>query len=284
MANERIRKQFTGGAVQTTLAAALTSSGTSVVLASGATYPATGAPFVIVIGRGTATEEKLLISARSVNTLTVLERGYDGSVAVAHEVGESVLHTVDSYVIDQANQLANVAVSGGIAYHNGTNWSARAIGAEGYPLLSKAGVPQYAKMGVGAIDQTGFLTYTPALVQGAALTSAASRNHYQRVGRHITGDVVAQASSAGTSGAQLTCTLPVAGASAVLDTIIGVAFFRRAADSAINYAMIVPVTTTVVRFHRITEGVVAQILGVSPVIAVASGDILSMQFSYEAAA
>lgn len=75
-------------------AAALTSSassfsasvpgqGETFVVASDAGYPSSGR-FTVVLDRGLATEEKILISSRSGTTFTVETRGYDDTTAVSH--------------------------------------------------------------------------------------------------------------------------------------------------------------------------------------------------------
>lgn len=101
-------KEFVGAAPRTTLAAGIDASTNPFDGADGTGYP-TGAtaPFVIVIDRGLATEEKLLISGRSANTFTPSVRGYDGTVAQPHAVGATIEHALDSITIAEANDHVN---------------------------------------------------------------------------------------------------------------------------------------------------------------------------------
>ena len=58
---------------------------------------------MVVLDRGNPSEEKILISSRTSNTLTVSERGYDGTVANAHISGSFVDHVLDAAVIQDMN-------------------------------------------------------------------------------------------------------------------------------------------------------------------------------------
>lgn len=96
-------KEFAGGAQATTLSSGILSGATSLIVADGSTFP-TGstAPFVIVIARGTASEEKVLVTSRSGNTLTLSTRGYDGTTAAAHSAGDAVEHCLDAITLSDA--------------------------------------------------------------------------------------------------------------------------------------------------------------------------------------
>lgn len=87
-------RQYAGGAVATSITGGtLSSGGTSVSLAAATGWAVTGAGnFVIVVNRGNATEEKILCASLSGTTITVAAsgRGYDGTSAAAHLVGEKV--------------------------------------------------------------------------------------------------------------------------------------------------------------------------------------------------
>lgn len=89
--DEYIRKDFKGGAPARTLASGITNVATSLTLSSGTGWP-TGTPakFVAVIERGTANEEKVLITTRSGTSCTGVLRGYDGTSAVAHSSGATI--------------------------------------------------------------------------------------------------------------------------------------------------------------------------------------------------
>ena len=99
-----IRREFVGNALTTTLSANISNVSTSFSVADGSTFP-TGAnnQFVISIGRGTPSEEKILISTRSANSFTIEERGFDGTTATAHTSGEYVDHVLDAVVVQDMN-------------------------------------------------------------------------------------------------------------------------------------------------------------------------------------
>jgi hypothetical protein len=104
------RKEYNGGTTATTLSGALSSGSTSFSVADGSTFPSGGSnPFVVVIDRGMASEEKLLIDSRSSNTFTVNAsgRGYDDTSDVSHSSGATVEHCLDAETIDEANAHVN---------------------------------------------------------------------------------------------------------------------------------------------------------------------------------
>lgn len=103
-----LRREFYGGVLKTQLTANVSNSATSITVIDGSTFP-TGAtnPFVIVIGRGTSQEEKILCSSRSANTFTVSQRGYDYTTAISHISGEIVDHVLDATTIQDMNTVAN---------------------------------------------------------------------------------------------------------------------------------------------------------------------------------
>lgn len=104
-------KEFVGGAQPTRLASTLASGGTisfAVDAATGATFP-TGAtaPFVVVIGRGTDSEEKILVTSRTGDTFSGLSRGYDDTSDVTHPAQSVVEHVLDSETIAEMNGHVN---------------------------------------------------------------------------------------------------------------------------------------------------------------------------------
>lgn len=99
------RREFVGAAVETALTAGISSSSTSITVLDGSTFPdgSTGSPFVIVIDRGLASEEKVLCYSRSGNTINVSQRGYDGPPASTHSSGAKVNHVLDATAIQDMN-------------------------------------------------------------------------------------------------------------------------------------------------------------------------------------
>ena len=98
------RREFVGAALSTVLSANVANSASSISVGSGSSFP-TGAnnPFAIIVSRGEATEEKMLASARSGDTLTISVRGYDGTTAQNHLSGAVVDHVLDSNTIQSMN-------------------------------------------------------------------------------------------------------------------------------------------------------------------------------------
>lgn len=99
-----LRREFRGSVISTTLSGGISDTDLSIALTDGSTFP-TGSsnPFVIVIDRGQPAEEKILISSRSTNTLTVSQRGYDGTIGVKHSVGAAVDHVLDATTLQDMN-------------------------------------------------------------------------------------------------------------------------------------------------------------------------------------
>jgi hypothetical protein len=103
-----LRREFAGGVLKTQLTANISNSATSIIVIDGTTFPSgLTNPFAIVIGRGTASEEKILCSSRSANTFTASSRGYDSTSAVAHTAGEIVDHVLDATTIQDMNTVTN---------------------------------------------------------------------------------------------------------------------------------------------------------------------------------
>jgi hypothetical protein len=98
-----LRREFSGAVLRTTLSAGINNTDISISVVDGSTFPSGINPFVIVINRGNNLEEKILISSRSANTLSVASRGYDGTVATAHDSGSFVDHVLDATVIQDMN-------------------------------------------------------------------------------------------------------------------------------------------------------------------------------------
>jgi len=155
MANEWIRKDFAGGAQKTDITGgAISGSATSITVVDGSTYPdGSAGKFVIVIDRNTGSEEKVLITSRSGNTLTVSDRGYDGTAAVGHADGADVEHVMDAYSIEQA--LAHAAAAsavGSMSYRSAAFAYAEIVaGATGTVLKITGGVPGFSTIDIASL-------------------------------------------------------------------------------------------------------------------------------------
>jgi hypothetical protein len=148
------RKEFVGGAPATTVVGSTTDVATSLALASATGWPtATTNPFVAVIDRGLATEEKILVGARTGTACSSITRGYDDTLAQAHSSSAPIEHVIDASTIDQANRLANEASNKGeILASNGTNVVAVTAAAMGgteddYALIVDSSVGSGLKFG-----------------------------------------------------------------------------------------------------------------------------------------
>jgi hypothetical protein len=105
-----MRKGFAGAPVVTAIVGSMSptvpgaGATFSIALATGWTFTAT--PFVVVVDRGGATEEKILCSAIAGTTVTVGQRGYDSTTGQSHNPGAEILPVLDSVVVDEANLAA----------------------------------------------------------------------------------------------------------------------------------------------------------------------------------
>lgn len=111
-----MRRSYSGGAKPAYLTVALggTASDLTIECDDLSNYPTGSAgPFYIVIDRGEATEEKILCSSRSSNTITVYNdglttgRGADGTTVVTHSNNAAVEHVFTATDADEANAHVN---------------------------------------------------------------------------------------------------------------------------------------------------------------------------------
>jgi microcystin-dependent protein len=150
MADEYILKSFDGGAQKTSLASSFTVGATTLAVANGSTFPdGSAGPFVVVVDRGLATEEKFLIDTTTgVNgtTFNIQQAGYDGTSTSAHAASALVEHCLDAYTIEQANRYVNLQTTkGDLVSHNGTTTSRLAIGTNNTVLVADSTVAAGSK-------------------------------------------------------------------------------------------------------------------------------------------
>jgi hypothetical protein len=114
------------------VAGAINNSVTTFSITSGTGWPTgTNGPFVATIDRGLATEEKVLVTARSGVSLTGVTRGHDGSSAQAHSNLAVIEHTLSAAMLDEANRVVN-EIQGNKSYAAGTTTAiANKVAAEG---------------------------------------------------------------------------------------------------------------------------------------------------------
>lgn len=176
MANEWIRKDMSGGTQATAITGgAISGVATSITVVDGSTYPdGSAGKFVICIDRALPAEEKILITSRSGNVLTVSDRGYDGTVAIGHNNAAVVEHVIDAFSLEQALAYAAAAAAvGSMSYRSAAfGYAEIPIGTTGLPLVAGASVPGYAALGLAGLAAAvqallipaGFVGYTAAAV------------------------------------------------------------------------------------------------------------------------
>ena len=101
------RRYFSSIARRTTLAADVTASATTIVVAATTGFPSSR-PYTLVLDVDTVSEEIVEVTAASGTTLTVI-RGVDGTSGTAHVTGAVVAHQVTARDLDEPN--AHIAAS-----------------------------------------------------------------------------------------------------------------------------------------------------------------------------
>lgn len=109
------RRSYSGGAKAAVLTAPISAISSVLVCDALLGWPTGGlGNFAAIIGRGLANEEKLLCSATSGGNLTVVARGYDGTIAQAHGATEVVEHIFTATDADEANAHTSALSGHGI--------------------------------------------------------------------------------------------------------------------------------------------------------------------------
>ena len=102
------RRTFDGNVVSTVLVDPLSNTAgvnDFIVLLDASSFPSPSSskPSVIVINRGTADEEKILVALKDLNTLLIKERGVDGTPVRNHSANSVVDHVLDATVMQNMN-------------------------------------------------------------------------------------------------------------------------------------------------------------------------------------
>lgn len=97
------KRFYSSVAARTTLAADVTSTSTTMIVAGVSGWPSSY-PYTLIVDESTVNEEIVEVSARSGTTLTVT-RGVDGSTGVAHSSGAVVQHGVSARDFSEKNQV-----------------------------------------------------------------------------------------------------------------------------------------------------------------------------------
>ncbi len=160
-------RKYSSRSQQTTLASALTSSGTSASVVSGtsllggATISA-GETFTVVIDPDTALEEIVDVTAVSTNTLTIV-RGRDGSSGVAHSAGAVVRHMAIGRDYREAN--THIEASSGVHGLTGS-----VVGTSDTQTLTNKTIDTASNTITGAVTLTGTQTLTNKTLTSPTIT------------------------------------------------------------------------------------------------------------------
>jgi hypothetical protein len=160
-------RKYSSRSQQTTLASALTSSGTSASVVSGtsllggATVSA-GETFTVVIDPDTALEEIVDVTAVSTNTLTIV-RGRDGSSGVAHSAGAVVRHMAIGRDYREAN--THIEASSGVHGLTGS-----VVGTSDTQTLTNKTIDTASNTITGAVTLTGTQTLTNKTLTSPTIT------------------------------------------------------------------------------------------------------------------
>jgi hypothetical protein len=159
-----IRKQYAGSAVPTTTSTLLTVGGTSVDILATTGWPSLpGVPFYVVIGTGSAYEEKCLATI-SGNTLT-LTRAQDDTTAYEHAIGSQVYPVFTANDADEANELVTkLTTKGDLLVTDGNGLFRLDIGENGYFLKANNSASFGVEWGsiptINSLDDVGDVTIT----------------------------------------------------------------------------------------------------------------------------
>lgn len=204
------RRSYSGNAPPTTLTADIDNQASTVTIpvTSVTGYPAGGVagPFYIVIDRGSATEEKVLIesvSGLNMTAVAAVGRGADDTTRSSHLAGAPVEHVLTAVDLDEAND--HVADTTNDDHTQYFNTARHAATSHGTALIADGSI-------TGAkLTSEAWTDYTPTLVQGSTtFTITDHYSKYHRIGRTIIAvGAVTIASGTGQAANALTVSLPV---------------------------------------------------------------------------
>jgi len=174
-----LRRYYAGGGTTTTLSSSMSAGDTSFVVVNAAGWPGSpAANFIVVVDRGTTSEEKILCSSNTGTTVAVATRGYDGTSATTHSSAAAVSLCGGAIDFDEANQASNLlgnAAEGSIFYGKGAGTlSAKlAIGANGTFLYSNGTDPSWVPFNTAVAVSAGAAT-APITTKTATITNNAA--------------------------------------------------------------------------------------------------------------
>lgn len=186
-------REYAGAAKRTALSGDITAASTTITVADATGYPtgATG-PFAIALSQGQAAEEKILVTSRSGNTLTINTRGYDGTTASNHSSGATIDHVLTAIDVREANEHINKTTAAhaasAISYAGSTDLVATTVEAALDELDSKKLSTTAASAAYGHWTRIGEVTINP---DGAATFTAIPATY-----RHLRLEILARSTLA----------------------------------------------------------------------------------------
>lgn len=126
--------------------------------------------------------------------------------------------------------------------------------------------------------------WTPTITQSGTVTYTDVRSAYTRFGRKIQTDGVLSVTGSGTSTNLVTVTLPVNAASTNANTVLGAGWIFDSSASQYYFGIWVPNSASTAKLQITSVGGSAAYAGLASFTAgLASGDVVTFQFTYEAA-
>ena len=173
------RRSYAGAAPSCTLTNDILSNTVSFSLTGDVTNWNTTAsgPFYAVIDPGLATEEKILVAARSTTTLSSVTRGVDGTVPAAHSAGATCYPVFTAVDADQANAVASaLTTKGDLLVTDGSVLNRLAVGTNAYSLLADSTSTNGVAWGQVAAAGIASDAVTTVKILDSAVTSAKIAN------------------------------------------------------------------------------------------------------------
>lgn len=153
----KVRRQYTGAAVATTLSAPVGASGVTTFNVAGGVTPAgwpsaSAVPFYVVVSPQTSVEEKMLVTISGA-TLTVVSRATDGTSAGSHASGAAIYPVFTATDASEANELTSTyTAQGSMVYQGVSTFQELPISASaGSVLLTTGGVPAWGQVAAAGI-------------------------------------------------------------------------------------------------------------------------------------
>lgn len=166
------RRQFSGAAVSTTTTLSLTTSDTSVSIASNTGWPsAAGVGFYVVISPGTSAEEKCLATISGTNL--TLTRAQDDTTAQTHASGSIIYPVFTANDADEANELVSkLTTKGDLLVTSGSALNRLSVGTNDYVLKADSGATNGVAWGQVAAAGLATDAVTTVKITDANVTAA----------------------------------------------------------------------------------------------------------------